>query len=76
MRKKNLKTHPFGFILSASEGQTKKRRDYQMCSETIDINGVWIAKLRATVNLAKKLKKVKHKYVHGILLQNNKEKTR
>ena len=55
--KKNLKTHPFGFILSASEGQTKKRRDYQMCSETIDINGVWIAKLRATVNLAKKLKK-------------------
>ena len=56
-QKKNLKTHPFGFILSASEGQTKKRRDYQMCSDTIEVNGVWIAKLRATVNLAKKLKK-------------------
>jgi hypothetical protein len=55
--KKNLKTHPFGFILSASEGRGKKKRDYQMCSDTIDTNGVWIAKLRATVNLAKKLKK-------------------
>ena len=28
-----------------------------MCSDTIEVNGVWIAKLRATVNLAKKLKK-------------------